>query len=120
MNISLYFDEDSMDKALVRALQARRIDATTALEEDMIERDDKDHLSFAASQGRVLYSFNIGDFYSIHTTWLKKNKSHAGIVLSPQQQYSVGEQMRRLLKLISQVPAKQMKNRVEFLSNWGH
>lgn len=119
MRISLYFDEDSMDKALIRALHARWIDVTTAFEKDMIEKSDEEHLSFAASRDRVLYSFNIGDFYNIHTTWLKQNKSHAGIVLSLQQQYSAGEQMRRLLKLVNQMSAEKMKNRIEFLSNWG-
>lgn len=93
MKICLYFDEDSMDKALVRALQSRRVDVTTAFQEEMVEQDDKNHLSFAATHGRVLYSFNIGDFYRIHTIWLMQKKSHAGIVLSLQQQYSVGEQM---------------------------
>ena len=118
MAIRLYLDEDSMDKALVRALQARGVDVTTALEEDMIEQADEVHLSYATTQKRVLFSFNVGDFYGLHTAWLKENRSHTGIVLSLQQQYSVGEQMRRLLKLISQITAEEMKDRVEFLSNW--
>lgn len=42
----------------------------------------------------------------------------SGIILSTQQQYSVGEQMRRLLKLIRQVTAEEMTDRVEFLSKW--
>ena len=45
--IRLYFDEDSMDKALVRALKARGVDVITALQEDMIEQDDEVHLRFA-------------------------------------------------------------------------
>ncbi|MEH1936351.1 MAG: hypothetical protein V7L14_22145 [Nostoc sp.] len=36
-----------------------------------------------------------------------------------QQGYSVGEQMRRLLKLIAAKPAENMQNQVEFLSSWG-
>ena len=40
MRIRLYFDEDSMDGDLVRALRARGVDVTTALEERMIERSD--------------------------------------------------------------------------------
>ena len=40
MSIRLYIDEDSMDRALVRALRARGVDVTTALEEGMIERED--------------------------------------------------------------------------------
>lgn len=38
MIIRLYIDEDSMSRALVRALEARGINVTTALAEGMIER----------------------------------------------------------------------------------
>jgi len=41
------------------------------------------------------------------------------MVLSRQQQYSIGEQMRRLLKLIAATTAEEMYNRLEFLSDWG-
>jgi hypothetical protein len=30
----------------------------------------------------------------------------------------VGEQMRRLLRLVNRLTAEEMQNRVEFLSNW--
>jgi predicted nuclease of predicted toxin-antitoxin system len=110
MTIRLYIEEDSMDKAIVRALQARGVDVTTALDEGMIERDDAEHLDYATGQGRVLYSFNVGDFYRLHTTYLTQGKPHAGIILARQQHYSVGEQMRRLLKLIATKSANEMKN----------
>jgi hypothetical protein len=61
--IRLYFDEDSMRHALVHALRARGINVLTALEAEMIERLDEDHLAFATVQGRVLCSYNVGDFY---------------------------------------------------------
>lgn len=119
MTIRLYFDEDSLRHALVNALRARGIDVQTALEAEMIERSDADHLKFATAQGRVLCSFNVGDFYRLHTSYMAQHKSHTGIVLARQQQYAVGEHMRRLLKLIAHLTAEEMKNRVEFLSAWG-
>jgi hypothetical protein len=118
MTIRLYFDEDSMRHALVRALRTRGIDVVTALECDMIEQSDETHLDFATAQGRVLYSFNVGDFYHLHTVYLTEGKSHAGIILAPQQRYTVGQQMRRLLKLRATLSAQEMQNRLEFLSNW--
>src|SRR5215470_10703817 len=99
--IRLYVDEDSMDRALVRALRARGVDVRTALEEGMIERSDHEHLDYATAQGRVLYTCNVADFYHLHTRFLAQGKFHTGIILTPQQRYSVGEQMRRLLKLIN-------------------
>ncbi|HEV8720456.1 MAG TPA: DUF5615 family PIN-like protein [Candidatus Binatia bacterium] len=107
-----------MSHALVRGLRARGVDVRTALEEGMIERDDEEHLEFAAKANRVLYSFNVADFYDLHSTYLADDKEHAGLILARQQQFVVGEQLRRLLRLIAKVPADEMKNRVEFLGAW--
>ena len=107
-----------MDRALVEALVARGVDVVTALGADMIERANEEHLEWATAQGRVLYSFNVADFYQLHTDFLVQEKSHAAIVLAQQQRYSVGEQMRRLLRLIATLTAENMMNRVEFLSVW--
>lgn len=85
----------------------------------MIEREDREQLEYATVQGRVLYSFNVADFYHLHTIFLTQGRSHTGIILAQQQHYSVGEQMRRLLKLIASRSAEDMKNQVEFLSAWG-
>lgn len=118
MRIRFYMDEDSMDHDLIRALRARGVDVESALEAGMIERSDPLHLEYATAQGRVLYSFNVGDFLRLHTEYLTQGRTHAGIVLSRQQQYSVGEQMRRLLKLAATTPAEEMRDQVKFLSAW--
>jgi predicted nuclease of predicted toxin-antitoxin system len=119
MMIRLYFDEDSMRRSLVRALRARGVDVITALEAGMIEREDAEHLDYATEQGRVLCTFNVGDFYRLHSEYVAQGKPHAGIILMRQQYYSVGEQMRRLLKLMASKSAEEMKDWVEFLSAWG-
>ncbi|MBI3330241.1 MAG: DUF5615 family PIN-like protein [Nitrospinae bacterium] len=112
-------DEDAMDKDLLQALRARGVDVITALDVGMIEQRDEQHLHYATAQGRVLYGFNVGDFYRLHTTYLAQGRSHAGIILARQQHYSVGEHMRRLLKLIAAKPFEAIKNQVELLSAWG-
>ncbi len=119
MKIRLYMDEDSMDHDLVDALRLRGVDVTTALEQGMIDRDDLDQLNYATAQGRVLCSFNARDFNRLHNEYLAQGKQHAGIILVQQQRYTVGEQMRRLLKLIAAKPAEAMQNHVEYLSAWG-
>jgi hypothetical protein len=118
MPIRLYLDEDSMDQDLVRALRARGADVTTALDEDMTARSDRDQLEFATSQGRALYTFNVSDFFELHTLYQNEERQHGGIIFGSQQRYSVGEQMRRLLRLTATVPPDSMHGRVEFLSNW--
>jgi hypothetical protein len=40
------------------------------------------------------------------------------MILAPQQRFSVGEQLRRILHLRATIAAVRMRNRVEFLSNW--
>ncbi len=119
MTIRLYFDEDSMSRSLVRSLRARGIDVTTAFDEGMIEMEDSEHLEFSTQLNRVLCSHNVGDFHELHTIFLNEGKIHAGIILAPQQRYSIGEQMRRLLRLIATKSAEDMKNNLELLSMWG-
>jgi hypothetical protein len=119
VTIRLYCDEDSMRHALVLALRKRGVDIITALEAGMIEETDERQLAFAAVAGRTVYSFNVGDFYHLHSLWLAEHRSHAGIILARQQQFSVGEQMRRLLRVIGAVSAEEMQNRIEFLGDWG-
>jgi hypothetical protein len=53
----LYLDEDSMRRSLVFGLRARNIDVLTALEAQMINRGDEDHLAAASAPRRVRYTF---------------------------------------------------------------
>jgi hypothetical protein len=119
MPIKLYMDEDAMDQDLVRALRARGVDVTTALDGEMIGCADMDHLDYATTQNRVLCTFNVGDFCRLHTAYVNQGKSHAGIVLMRQQHYAIGEQMRRLLRLVASRSSDDTRNQVEFLSAWG-
>ena len=49
---------------------------------------------------------------------MREGKNHAGIILGQQQRYSLGEQMRRLLRIIALKSAEEMQNNFEFLSAW--
>ena len=93
--IRLYLDEDAMDGDLVRGLASRRVDVVTAHVASMINRTDQEHLEIASAQGLVLYSYDVGDFFEIHSNWIAAARPHAGIIVSRQQRYSVGEQIRR-------------------------
>jgi hypothetical protein len=119
MKIRLYLDEDSMRDALVIALRARGVEVLTALEAAMIDRSDSEHLDYATAQGCSLFSFNVKDYYDLHTNRLAAGISHRGIILARKQVHPVGELMRRLLRLIGARSGEEMKDRVEFLSPWG-
>ncbi len=119
MRVRLYFDEDAMDNDLAQALRVRGVDVVRAHDIGLIRTPDEDHLEYARMNGRVLYSFNVGDYMALHTAYLTEGKEHAGIILGEQQRYSVGEQMRRLLRLVQMKSAESMCNAVEFLGAWG-
>ena len=118
MQITLYFDEDAQDSDLIHALGLRGVDVIGAWAAGMRERKDEEHLLWAAGQKRTLYSFNVRDYCRLHAECLAQGKSHAGIILAKQQHYSIGEQMRRLLKLIATKPAEEMASGIDFLSHW--
>jgi hypothetical protein len=114
----LYMDEDSMDQALVRAVRARGLDVLTAREAGMVGRPDADQLAFATRLGRVICTFNVKDFWSLHGEMLSAGESHAGFILVAQQRYSVGDVMRRLLRVTAALSAADTVDRAEFLSAW--
>jgi hypothetical protein len=117
--IRLYLDEDAMDDDLLKALRVRDVDTASAQDCGMIQRPDEEHLSYAAQQERTLYTFNVSDFCRLHSQWLSAGRRHAGLIVAPQQRYSVGVQVKRLLRLMGATSAEEMKGRIEFLSNWG-
>jgi hypothetical protein len=116
---SVYFDEDAMDADLVGALRQRGVPIVTPLEQDLIGSTDEEQFLFAARRGCVLYTFNISDFYALHARWLGTGRHHSGLILAPQQRFSVGEQLRRILRLRAAKSAETMHDRAEFLSRWG-
>jgi Domain of unknown function (DUF5615) len=116
--IRLYLDEDSSDTDLLRALRLRGVNVASAQEFGMRGQSDEKQVERASLEQRVVYTCNRGDFYRIHGEWMRQHQNHAGMILAPQH-FSVGEQLRRLLRLIAARTAEEMRNRVEFLGTWG-
>lgn len=115
--IRLYCDEDSQNRALLKALRSRGVEVTSAGAAGLLGQTDEAQLSWANEQGLVLFTHNIGDFCRWHTQFLREGKPHAGIVVA-EQGPSVGERLRRLLKLNDARTAEEMRNQLEFLNNW--
>ena len=114
----LFLDEDSCDSDFVAALRSRHIDVTTVLEVGFEERSDEDQLLRATSAGRVIYTFNARHFCQLHRTFLEARREHAGIIIGQQQRFSIGEQLRRMLQILNARSSGEMRNQIEFLSNW--
>lgn len=119
MAFPLYFDDDSESVRVSRALAALGFDVLRATDAGMRGKPDAAHLAFAATGGRVLVTGNRGDFLHLHGQYLRTKQDHAGIIIILQQHYSIGEQIRRLERLLDAKSALEMRNWVEFLSHWG-
>lgn len=113
--ICLYFDEDAGKLSLVQALRSSSVDIITTSEANNLGRPDEEQLIWATEQGRVIYSFNMGDFCRLHSIVIGQNLTHAGILVVPKQSYSIGEQLRGILNLIATKSAEEMINQLEFL-----
>lgn len=118
MDLRLHLDEDATLRALIRTLTARGLDVSNAIDAGLAGLSDEKQLEYSTEAGRILYSYNIGDYYRLHSDWLRAGRSHAGLILVPQQRYSVGEQMRRILRINHRLNADDFRNRVEFLARW--
>ena len=116
--ISLYLDEDTIQKGLVKALGNAAVDVTTTASENRLGFSDESQLIWAAKQGRVIYTFNVEDFCRLHSIFLAEKRNHAGIILGIQQRYSIGQQLRGILRLTATKSAEEMINQIEFLGNY--
>ena len=114
----VYLDEDTQSWALIETLRARGLTVVTTTNAGMSNATDEDQLQFAASRDLVLVTGNIADFSRVHSEWMRKDYEHAGIILIQQQRWSAGELGRRIIRLLASVHGQNMRNRLEFISNW--
>lgn len=119
MTLKFYLDEDSADIGLVSVLQARGFDVVTSTDSGLLGANDLAQFEWCATRGFVMVTHNVGDFFHLHGEFLRQGKTHAGLILMRQQTMSIGEKLRRLVKISNKRSAEEMKNRVEFLNAWG-
>lgn len=107
-----------MWRGVVQGLRANGIDVLTAKEAGRNGLADDEHLTFAAAEGRAIYSTNVADFNRLHTTWQRTGDHHAGIVMLTHQGTPIGVQIRALTRLATTLDAETMRDRIEFLRDW--
>ena len=84
-----------------------------------MEIPDEDHLTYAASQNRTLFTFNEADYVKLARKWAEEGRSHAGILISDQFSLrQIGELLRRMLNFLDQVTADEMVNAVRYLGDF--
>ena len=105
--IRLLLDEDVQRRA-ASGLRLRHFDVVSVHEVSRVGLSDEEQLSYAVSEKRSLFSYNQRDYLKLHHDWLQLGKEHSGIVLS--DQIPVREALDRLLHLLNQITADEMRN----------
>lgn len=67
-----------MRKALLFGLRTKLVDVVTALEAGLVNQPDAEHLRWVTGEGRVLYSYNTGDYNELHYALLARGKRFDG------------------------------------------
>lgn len=114
-DISFFTDED-VHGELAEILRSNGFDAISVPEAGRLTGQDPDHLDWCSGQGRVIVTFSVRDFASLHKQWLVAGRRHPGIIASDQR--PIGDLARRVLRLARTLTAEEMIDRLEYLSDW--
>lgn len=94
------------------------MDVTSSRERDLLECSDEEQLNWASEHQRAIYTYNAADFCRLHSEFLRQGRHHAGIIIGDQQTASIGEEIKRLIRIREARTAEEMKDALEFLSGW--
>jgi hypothetical protein len=114
----LYVDEDSMQRPVMAGVRAAGIDVITVSEAGRLGRSDHDHLEYATSLDRTVFTSNVRDFARLHRQWWSANRVHGGIVALVDQRTPIRDQVDALVRICSSLDSNAMRGRFEYLSNW--
>lgn len=119
MPVRLYLDED-VRPGVARLLRERGFDALSAHELGRTGFSDPDHLDYATKEGRVLFSYNYGDYNRIAVAWGMAGREHGGILLSYRQfsREATGVLLGRLISFLASADAALMRNTVRYLEEF--
>jgi hypothetical protein len=107
--IRFHLDENC-DPAIAAGLRHRGVDVTTAVEAGLLHASDEEHISFALTRGRVIFTQD-SDFLRLHGAGAR----HAGIAYCRQRSRGIGEIVDGLLLIREILEPGEMLNRVEYL-----
>ncbi|MBC8448472.1 MAG: DUF5615 family PIN-like protein [Chloroflexi bacterium] len=113
--VALYTDADVTPK-LARLLRERDFDAVSAQETGHTGLEDSEHLAYAASEGRVILTYNSKDYAPLFDQYWWAGREHHGIIVSVQ--LPIGELLHRVLRFLNTVTADEMRNNYKNLGEF--
>lgn len=114
-NIKLYLDED-VEVFLAEAVRRRGYEANTTRDCGNLGNADLAQIAYAYQTGSSLLTYNVQDFPRLHYEILGRNEHHNGFIVAKKESPTLT--LRRLLKLLTERSADDMRDRLEYLSNW--
>lgn len=116
MNLLKFFTDEDVYGAIAVELRRNGYDAVSTPGLRRLHESDDSQLDWATAENCTLVTFNVAHFAKLHTKIIEAQGHHAGIIVSGQ--LPLGEVLRRLLRLASNLDAEAMRDRIEFLSDW--
>lgn len=110
--IELYLDED-VDVLVGDLLRGRGFSVTTTVEAGQLGSEDAEQLAYALEHERAMVTHNRGDFETLAHEYLAEERSHWGIIIATR--HPPYEVVRRLLLILNQVTAEEMKNQLRYI-----
>lgn len=103
---------------MIFALRRYKIDVLTPNEYQTTGLTDEKQLEVAASLNRAILTYNARDFAPLHLQFIENEIEHSGIIICRQDRFEIGESIRQIHNLRNNKTAEEMRNNIEYLSNW--
>ncbi len=114
----IYLDHN-LHARLASDLRWRGFDAVTAQEAGLARATDEEQLAYAAGAGRVLLTYDVGDFAELAERWFFAGRHHSGIVIADELRGTrYGELLARVLRLLNSVTADECRDVVRRLEDF--
>ena len=108
-----FFTDEDVYGAIAPTLRRSGCDAISTPESGRLGESDESQLQWAAHEGRVFVTFNVAHFANLHSQWMSQGRHHTGIPVP--QQRPIGDLLRRLVNIGSQLEQEEMQDRLKFL-----
>ncbi len=99
--------DEHINPEVARQLRKKGFDVLSVEEARMREASDEQVLSFAASEKRVIVTYNIRDFQMLLLDWHRAGRHHSGIVFVSEKtasQKTIGPLVQALKKFLDTAP----------------
>lgn len=103
-----FYTDEHVPTSVVAGLRQRGADVLTVKEAGMMGASDAEHLARATEEGRTVYT-NDDDFLR-----LARSEAHAGVAFA-RQGISIGDAIRKLMRLRERKTTDEMRNHVVYL-----